>query len=428
MRDATITAINCTSCGAGLDIYGGGRVRTHICGYCGTTLDADDDYKALTKFTDAPRPDTPFELGMTGEVFGVEFTIIGTLGVEERWGHEHWEWVEHQIYSPTHGYAWLNFEDGGHLTFSRKVRGVPSPAFIDERRVNIAENRPTAMFESRHYTYYESGSRTIYFAEGEFNWIPKANATSKTVSLASDEYMLTYVETPNEREIEQSRYLASEPVYASFGAKPRRGSGVHILEAYKPTPGEWVRSITAGILTLFCLVAAGQMSASEQIAIDGMDVQFAAFPVEIPFTVTNTDRLVRVGLWANVSNSWAEFDVEITDPEDEVLFEVARGVEFYSGYDDGNWTEGSRSTDLTFRPTEPGEYTMTLSAPIGHVDWKAGRLATRARISVTENVASAAWLLSVVVLLALLAALPIVRRIVHQRRQWYGSDWTDDDE
>ena len=37
-----LKSIDCTACGAGLDILGGGRVTVHICPYCGTALDALD--------------------------------------------------------------------------------------------------------------------------------------------------------------------------------------------------------------------------------------------------------------------------------------------------------------------------------------------------------------------------------------------------
>ena len=75
--------LNCTQCGAGLDVLGGGRVKTHICSYCGSELDAQDDYKVIQQFRDMIRPRSPFDLGMKGELWGTEFTIIGTIGWNE---------------------------------------------------------------------------------------------------------------------------------------------------------------------------------------------------------------------------------------------------------------------------------------------------------------------------------------------------------
>ena len=85
-----LKSINCTACGAGLDVLGGGRVTTHVCAYCGTQLDALDNYRSLQKFDQLNRPDSPFAIGMRGTLWGVDYTVIGTLQHEERWGPRSW--------------------------------------------------------------------------------------------------------------------------------------------------------------------------------------------------------------------------------------------------------------------------------------------------------------------------------------------------
>lgn len=37
-----LKSINCTACGARLDVLGGGRVTTHVCASCGSALDTLD--------------------------------------------------------------------------------------------------------------------------------------------------------------------------------------------------------------------------------------------------------------------------------------------------------------------------------------------------------------------------------------------------
>ena len=55
-------------------MLGGGRVKTHICSYCGAELDAQDDYKVIQQFRDMVRPGSPLSiLGMTGEIWGTAF-------------------------------------------------------------------------------------------------------------------------------------------------------------------------------------------------------------------------------------------------------------------------------------------------------------------------------------------------------------------
>ncbi|MGI9507513.1 MAG: DUF4178 domain-containing protein, partial [Geminicoccaceae bacterium] len=78
--NAEIKAINCTSCGATLDVLGGHRVRSLTCGYCGSVMDRHADFKLLQEYRDRPdRPITPLAIGMQAMLKGVSFTIIGMI-------------------------------------------------------------------------------------------------------------------------------------------------------------------------------------------------------------------------------------------------------------------------------------------------------------------------------------------------------------
>jgi hypothetical protein len=88
-----VRSINCTSCGAGLSVLGGGRVRARVCEYCGAVLDAQHDFKVLATYRDMPRPSSPFRIGMEGEIDGVRWQVIGTLGRLESVGGT-WRWVD----------------------------------------------------------------------------------------------------------------------------------------------------------------------------------------------------------------------------------------------------------------------------------------------------------------------------------------------
>ena len=77
----TEKGINCTNCGAGLPSLGGGRVKTLVCSYCGSVLDADKEFEVITQYLNMPHPDTPFQIGQTGRIKRVNFQIIGTIGM-----------------------------------------------------------------------------------------------------------------------------------------------------------------------------------------------------------------------------------------------------------------------------------------------------------------------------------------------------------
>lgn len=68
-------AISCPNCGAGLNVLGGGRVVSQICGYCSTELDTVEGYRILSKFADMPRPETPLKIGDSGKILDVDHQI-----------------------------------------------------------------------------------------------------------------------------------------------------------------------------------------------------------------------------------------------------------------------------------------------------------------------------------------------------------------
>ena len=84
------TAIALTAQEAGLDVLGGGRVTTHVCGYCGAELDALENYRMLRRFAEMPRPETPLKIGAEGRILGQSWRVIGVLGQSESWRGRSW--------------------------------------------------------------------------------------------------------------------------------------------------------------------------------------------------------------------------------------------------------------------------------------------------------------------------------------------------
>lgn len=427
-RDAALTSINCTSCGAGLDVLGGGRVTTHICPYCGSELDAQDDYAVLRQYSDLPRPDSPFRIGMQGQIHGVDWTIIGTLGLREDYDGKTWTWVEHQIYSPTHGYAWLVVEDG-HTAFSRRQRRMPRPAHMGVNWVETSENPPTVRLNGETFKYFQTSTSKVTFAEGEFTWSPKIGQENTAVSAMSGSAMLDFSQGGTEREIYQSTYLPPAKTCAAFGLEPGALTprGVHPLQPYERGPNaafiKWT-ALCGAFLALFMAMVFSVASGSTVLA--EKEFRVRSLPSTVEFGITQTDKLAGIRLSADVSNSWAYLEVELTDPEGTPLFEAGRTVEYYFGRDaDGSWSEGNRSSALYFRPTVPGTYELTIDTPEAGT-WGGGREARRIKVSAAQGYTSGFWPMVVAVLLSLTSGWHWARRGWHHSRRWAKSDWSDD--
>ncbi|RZW06625.1 MAG: DUF4178 domain-containing protein [Rhodobacteraceae bacterium] len=426
-RGMSATAFNCTQCGAGQDLLGGGRVRVHVCGYCGSELDVQDDFRVIAQFRDMVRPETPFDPGMEGTLWGVPFTVIGTIGWIEQYGRNVWTWVDHQVFSPTHGYGWLSVEDG-HITFTRKTRDVPEPGFISAATIERSENRPTAQMDGRTYRYYGSGEARPTFIEGAFNYVPSMDERVTYVDLMCGHRMLTMASVSGEREYEITRLPPRTEVVTSFGLDPNRlptPKGVHPLDTFERAPLQaFVRNVAlaGGIVSLLIAAVLWPMGdtivRSDQVSVDQ--------PISIPFEVTRGDRLTRIAIWADAWNSWAWFEAELLDADGEAVAAFERGVEYYQGREGGeSWSEGSQ-TSRTKLKLDEGQYTLELARTEGEVDWTNGQLAQRMQVTISEGHTNPWWLVGATILLLALGGAFLGQRALHNARRWSGSDWSDD--
>lgn len=424
-----LRSINCTSCGAGLSVLGGGRVLTQVCGYCGAVLDAQDAYKVLDSIGKRNHPDSPVQIGMTLTYEGVDFTVIGTLGMVEKHRGREWRWVEHQVFSPTHGYLWLNIEDG-NLTFTRKLRDFDMRQWLTSASVERAETPPRRVYQGANYRYYETTTAQIDFMEGEFNWIPKLGETVTVVSLLGPDAMLELVDSPREREAEISRLLPREETAVQMGFDvaalgPARN---HPLEVYVPLRDEGLlRRVLMGTALAGAVLGLVFWMMPGREVLESPAVTIAQMPQQFRFEIGNTAQLAQIRFDTNFQNQWASLAAELRGPDGEILLAGERTVSFYSGREGGEaWSEGSRSQSFRFHPPVTGIYTVTLE----HLDGEGTSLLNRGGevvLRVSEGKPTGFWGF----VLAALAGLGWIyvagRRALHTRRRFAGSDWTDED-
>ncbi len=426
-RQPDIKSINCTSCGAGLDVLGGGRVEVHVCGYCGSELNAQDDYKVLQTFSEVARPDSPFRIGMEGLIEGVPFTIIGTLGMEESWRGSTWQWVDHQVFSPTHGYGYLTVESG-HVTFTRRHRLGTSPSWISPSSVEISETRPVIRSGNTRYQYYETTASRVTFIEGEFNWRPRMNTLANTVSAISSDRMLSFRATGMEEEVHITQYLPAAETFAAFGIDtPPSAIGTHPLKPYAKGAHEGFLKWSATGFAVVALLMAVMFSILSFPNSDIHELKVRALPKEIPFEIVHPNRLAVVKISADVNNSWAFIGLTLTDPEDIPVFETGRTVERYSGRDaDGSWSEGRNASTLRFIPRQAGTYTLEVDVEESDTWNRIGFAVRNVTVTTRQGVISGFWMLMVALGFGLFALYHHSRSVLHHYWRMRGSDWSDD--
>ncbi|WP_306046404.1 DUF4178 domain-containing protein [Nioella sp. MMSF_3534] len=449
---AATTSVNCTSCGAGLDVLGGGRVMVHICPYCGAELDAQDNYAVIAKFDGLQRPDSPFRIGMSGKIRGADYTVIGMLEFRERYRGQTWTWIDHQLYSPTHGYAWLTIEDG-HLVFTRRYR---RPVWLSEGQVERANHPPTITIDGERYRYYETSTGEITFAEGEFTWAPKIGDKTTTVTVLSDEAMLGFSQTNQEREVYRSELVDSAEVSASFGvSNPPVPQGVHPMTPYQSGGNDRFMLITSLIALVACIVLAIFFDTRNGTLVgDPIVLETRQIPAAVPITIPNVTGPVRLTFdgtpyvaptLANPPSLpvYARASIDLAHPDGRSVPEAPRRAVVTVGGQRQGAAAGSRNhTELVFPSAMAGDYQLNLrwsgQGPTS-ANTRAGfegEITSASQLHFSEGnvtirtyagISSGYWLYRLAVVFLILAIVALLGKWNFNRKRWSGSDWTSED-
>jgi len=419
-----IQAINCTSCGATLDVLGGHRVKSLTCGYCGAVMDSHAGFQTVQQYRDHPdRPAAPLALGMQATLKDVPFTIIGMIEYVSHQSGEGWaesyRWISFQLYSPTHGYSWLTWNKG-HYFFSYRTRELPDP--VTPERLWPKEAMTVG---GRSFQMFERYPAEIAYVEGELTWIAKLGDKVQVVEAIDPPGMFSFEQSESELEYSTGEYMKAEEIHAAFGLDPPpKPEGIHPAQPFDggrllPALSK-VAPIFAGVAVLgliFVLIAG---SGREVVR---TETGATKEPVTLPFTSNNPGQLMKLQLDASLSNNWAYYDVTVSDAETgEPVLGMGKEVSFYEGRDgDGYWSEGARRETALFKVPKAGNYQIEI------VPAETGGSVPPLNVRLYEQVFVMRYLLILLILAAAAsAALPLYRRHFEQQR-WDDVLGDDDD-
>ncbi|MCH9671585.1 MAG: DUF4178 domain-containing protein [Gammaproteobacteria bacterium] len=419
---SALRSVNCTQCGAPLELHGGHRVQALACSYCGAVLDSKDEYKVVQQFVKRDRPPTPFELGMKGVIHGVEFTIIGMVQWRTMDGYA---WLEFQIFSPTHGYAWLEIFRG-HYIFSRRVRDLPT-----ERVSPITRSQ----FRLRDGTFsvFESYSATILYVEGELTFIAEAGDNVRVID-AIDPPRMVSVEYRDDQEEEYSwgEYLQPEDVHAAFGLTDVKTKPIDIHPAQP-----FIASPLASALSRFAkyfAIGAGCIVIAIFLMGRGSEVLNTQFTPDMfddtspsaSFTLAGAGKLLKLELFSPITNNWANYDVIITR-DNQPVFSLAKQLSYYNGVEGGeSWSEGSQSADAYFKLPDAGRYELVVQAESAGRGKQASRPPQSLRVTIKEGIIVSRYFIALMILMVLAAAWLPLSRLRFESKRWEDGDDDDD--
>lgn len=359
-------AIKCTNCAAPLKILGGGRISTVTCEYCHSVLDMNDNYAVLSKFTKVKRPLGPFKIGMRGNIKGVEWIIIGWITYKTTEFSDE-EWNEFFLYSPTHGYAWLVYEEGV-VSFSKKVR--------DFDLIQWQTNKPKSIFYHKgHYIRYEE-SYVCYidYVEGELSWIAKFGDKFTCWDYAGVRYQTLSIEkSADEIEVYHTEKLNKKDIYSAFSleykeSKPsKKAPIVNDAITFDETPDyihngiKWISAILGIMILLSFLI--GKPIFDNKLNYSGINQTIH---------ITSDAFLSKITLKADAYNKLSRFDMMIKkEKSTKPYFHMNKDEVFFADHHiENKWKRYAHSVTVYLK-LDKGKYTLALKHSQGvHVKIK----------------------------------------------------------
>ena len=350
-------SFQCPACGYPLEIRAPGQTKTIACKACSSILDGDDPQnKIIAKYTEKARP-LAIPLGRRGTLDGVEWECLGAQ-LRHVADNSAYQWWEHLLWNPYHGYRWLVLSDG-HWALLGTCLGIPT---------DVPRTRhTTARFDQRDYRVYQSSKAKTVYVLGEFPWEVRRGDLADTADYVAPPYQLSREQTGDEVVWSVGRYLEPDEVRDAFGLD-RDTSPLGIGPA-QPSPweGQWpamnrlVRFflLAALVIQITACVLARKDKVFEQTFHWNQGEPMVQISED--FEIEGRRANVRIRTVATVDNHWAYFNYTLVNMDTGQALDVGREVSYYHGSSGGeSWKEGSPRDKVFLTGIDPGRYFLRI--------------------------------------------------------------------
>lgn len=428
-RRTTAAAMGCPNCGGPLDLVAPDKTERVTCPNCDSLLDVNQgNLSYLHALNPSPAPDFVLPIGAEGTLMGdVKFKIIGATARSVTFDGVKYFWHEYLLYNPMTGFRWLVHSDN-HWNFVEPI----NPAEVTQSGMFVTGS--TVNYNGRNYKIFQDAPAMVEYVKGEFYWRVEQGEIVRAVDFISAPYMLSQEASANEVNWSQGTYMTNAEVEKAFGMTdlPKPWG----VAPNQPFTGSFYYTWGALPLVLLFLVAlfmipiAGFTSTplSQQLTLPPMtNAQAPQAVFSQPFELRG-NRNVRITANANVSNSWADLDVDLVNEQNQEVESVNVPVEYYSGSDsDGSWTEGSQSTDASLSSLPAGKYTLRVEGT-----WQNWQQPMPVGVKVEQNVSRGVNFICALIALSIVPFFGLIRKWTFESSRWkdsmFGSTASSDEE
>ncbi|UCV18645.1 DUF4178 domain-containing protein [Ferribacterium limneticum] len=398
-RSREILAVGCASCGAVVDT-------------------ADESYKVLSKSLgmrdEKYTPRLP--LGSKGRLEGKPVEVIGFLVKRCVVDGLAYHWSEYLLAGEQGTYRWLT-EYNGHWNVVDVLCKPPAGGIVEVENV---------LFGGQAFKHFSTTQAAeVVQVAGEFTWRVRRGETNRVVDYVAPPLMLSSESTGNDLSWSQGFYVEPQVIAEAFKLKADLPEPTGVFANQPNSWGETNRRIwglfwklaLAAILVqaFFIFISSGKLLLRQDFTFEPLrsdEVQTREFEI------TGKPRKIAVKNQTSLNNNWIGLDMMLVNKATGAAWPAAREVSYYSGYDDGAWSEGSRDDEIVFLNIPAGTYYLTLDPDMP----PEKAVAVRDRVEV--HTASAGWsnFVLVMIFLIIFPIFSAMRHAAFEARRWAESD------
>ena len=422
----SVKGLNCPNCGAAIQLRSGELAQTVACSSCGAILDAKDpNLRVLQEFKGRMKWTPLIPLGTRGKLKGDPYEVIGFQVRGINVDDTDYFWREYLLWNPYKGFRYITEYDA-HWNDVVVLKRTP---------VETSGRQPVVEYLGEKFKHFQTAKATTAFVLGEFPWEVRLGDTAQTRDFVSPPHILSEETTKDETTWSVGTYVSPQYIWEAFQlpGKPPPPRGVY---ANQPDPGAGSAGALGRLFGLFALAlfvmflvrvvtARSELVFSDVYSVSSHNADSTAFVTPI-FALKGRTSNVRLTIDTDLENNWAYFNVALINDQTGNAYDFGREVSYYSGYDDGYWSEGSKIDRATIASVPAGQYYLRVQPEIGNDNSRPLGFSLRVQRDVPG-----VTLFGVV--LALLAIPPLFAAFRHhafEQMRWRESDYapTSDDE
>lgn len=419
----SVERLNCSNCGGPLNLVAPDQSERIVCPNCGGVHDvtAEGNLKYLEALKQhGPKPLIP--LGAKGKIGDVEYVVAGFMQRSVTYDIKYY-WTEYLLYNAKAGFRWLVDSDD-HWSFAEPIAAG-----------DITVNPKTLVYQGTTYRIYTAAKATVEYVIGEFYWKVQAGEVVGTADYIAPPLGISKetsgVKHTKEVNYSLAHYMTVAEIEQAFNVTglPKPGK-VGMLQPYG---GGKIRDVWAKLVAALFIVAIILSVTRPRKQVFEQAFDFASVPptADTPAAQQKNTRVVftpqfqlsgknlEIEGYAPVTNSWVYVGGDLGSEGTGLMEGFELPIEYYEGYDDGKWTEGSRRVTTYVSSVPAGSYSMRLEA-----QWDEKSTPPPVMITVKEGVFRWSHFWLALVVLTIPAVLMGFRKARFEGARWEDAGYT----